>query len=283
MAPLLASTLAACTSSPSSALSSSVPPSSALSSSAGPDSVPDSVPAAEGVERLGVEILATRPFDETSFTQGLEVDDHGTLLVGTGQWGESRVYRRTLDGQELVSHSLPDNQFGEGVTRHGDTVWQLTWQSGTAYRRDAETLEEIGRVRYPGQGWGLCSFPDELLMSDGSAQLRRLDPVTFEERDRVTVTLEGARVDDLNELECVDGPRGPEVYANVFTETDIMRIDAATGEVTGVIDASTLPNNATPHPDHVLNGIASIPGTDRFHLSGKRWPDLYEVRFVPVS
>ncbi len=74
--------------------------------------------------------------------------------------------------------------------------------------------------------------------------------------------------------------RGSEVYANIFTTTDIVRIDAATGEVTAVIDASSLPNNATPDPNHVLNGIAHIPGSDRFLLTGKRWPDMYEVSFV---
>ncbi len=272
MVPLLTSSLAACT----------------TGSPAGPapgtarDTAPDTAATAR-VERLGVEIVDTLPFDPGSFTQGLEVEPDGTLLVGTGRWGESRVYRRTRDGQELVSRDLPASHFGEGVTRHGDRVWQLTWQAGLAYERDAATLEEIDRVDYPGEGWGLCSFQDELLMSDGSSELRRLDPETFEERERVTVTLGGAPVTRLNELECVDGPRGPEVYANIFLSTDLVRIDAATGRVTGVIDASTLPNNATPDPDHVLNGVAAIPGTDRFYLSGKRWPDLYEVRFVPVS
>ena len=193
------------------------------------------------------------------------------------------MYRRTLDGREVLSRDIDEKHFGEGVTRHGDTVWQLTWQSGVAYRRDADTLEELGSVRYPGEGWGLCSFPDELLMSDGTSQLRRLDPATFRELERVSVTLDGAPVTGINELECVAGPGGPEVYANVFTDTDILRIDAVTGRTTGVIDGSTIPNNATPDPDHVLNGIAAIPGSDRFYLSGKRWPDFYEVRFVPVS
>ncbi|MDR7328783.1 glutaminyl-peptide cyclotransferase [Corynebacterium guangdongense] len=265
MVPLAASALAACAGSSSAALSS------------------DPGPETTDVERLGVEIVDTHPFDESSFTQGLEVEPEGTLLVGTGQWGESRVYRRTLDGREVLSRDIDGEHFGEGVTRHRDTVWQLTWQSGVAYRRDADTLEEVGRVRYPGEGWGLCSFQDELLMSDGTSQLRRLEPATFREVERVSVTLDGAPVTGLNELECVNGPEGPEVYANVFTDTDILRIDAATGRTTGVIDGSTIPNNAAPDPDNVLNGIAAIPGSDHFYLSGKRWPDLYEVRFVPVS
>lgn len=230
----------------------------------------------EGVEKLAVEVVEVHPFDDSSFTQGLEVDEDGTLLVGTGQRGESRIYRTTLDGEELASAELAPDLFGEGVTRTGDRLWQLTWQAGVAVQRDADTLAETGRVRYPGEGWGLCARQDELIMSDGTEQLRRVDPETFEERERFTVTLDGEPVDMLNELECVEG----DVYANVFLSTDVLRIDAATGEVTAVIDASSLPNNALPDPDHVLNGIAHLPGTDRFLLAGKRWPDLYEVELV---
>lgn len=255
------------------ALASSALLSSTLSSCAAP--APEEAP----VEKLGVEILDTHPFDPTSFTQGLEVDSQGDLLVGTGLNSQSRIYRTTVSGEQSHSHDLPDDHFGEGITRHGDTVWQLTWSSGIAHERDAETLEKVGQAEYEGEGWGLCSRQDELIMSDGTEQLRRVDPETFDERERFTVTLDGEPVSGLNELECV----GDEVYANIFLETDIMRIDAATGEVTGVIDASTVPNNAEKRPDNVLNGIAHIPGSDRFYLTGKHWPDLYEVRFVPAE
>ncbi len=231
------------------------------------------------IEELSAEIVDVHPFDDTSFTQGLEVDSDGSLLVGTGQTGESRIYRTTVDGEELASAELDPRFFGEGITRVDDHVWQLTWRAQAAVKRDADTLAEIDRVTYPGEGWGLCARQGELIMSDGTDQLRRLDPETFEERERFTVTRGGQPVDMLNELECV----GDDVYANVFLSTDILRIDAATGEVTAVIDASGLPNNAVPDPDHVLNGIAHLPGTDRFLLSGKRWPDLYEVELMPAQ
>lgn len=259
-------------------LSSCAPAGPATGSSTAADTPPESVREAD-VERLGVEIVDVHPFDETSFTQGLEVDEDGALLVGTGQRGESRIYRSMLGGGELATADLAPEFFGEGITRTGDRIWQLTWQSGVAFQRDADTLEEIGRVDYPGEGWGLCARQDELIMSDGTDQLRRLDPETFAERDRFRVTLGGEPVQGINELECV----GEEVYANVFLSTDILRIDAATGAVTGIVDAATLPNNAAPDPDHVLNGIAHVPGTGRFLLSGKRWPDLYEVELVPAG
>ncbi|WP_257181281.1 glutaminyl-peptide cyclotransferase [Corynebacterium cystitidis] len=240
----------------------------------GADSTSTHNPSAE---QLTVRVHEVYPFDATSFTQGLELDDDLTLLVGTGMEGESRIYHTTLDGVELDSAELNPEYFGEGITRYDDHIWQLTWQDGVAIKRDADTLEEIDRTLITGQGWGLCSRQDEIVFSDGTSQLRRMDPETLAERERFEVTLDGHPVAGLNELECVGG----EVYANIFTETTIVRIDATTGEVTGVIDASGLDNNATPDPNHVLNGIAHIPGTDRFLLAGKRWPDLYEVSFVP--
>ena len=214
-------------------------------------------------------------FNPDSFTQGVEVAEDGSLYVGTGQIGQSRIYRSTLEGRELLGREIDPSFFGEGITRTGNTLWQLTWQNGVAMQRDAETLEEIGRAEYAGEGWGLCAREDEIIMSDGTAELRRMDPGSFAERERFTVTLDGRPVDQLNELECV----GDEIYANVFLSTDIMRIDASTGVVTAVIDASSLPNNAAPDPNNVLNGIAHIPGTDEFYLTGKRWPDMYRVTF----
>lgn len=239
----------------------------------------ESAPVTTEVEQLRPEIIATHPFDATSFTQGLELDEDGDLLVGTGMVGESRVYRATVDGEELQSADLDPEFFGEGITVHGADLWQLTWRDGVAVRRDTDTLAETGRHELNGEGWGICSRQDELVLSDGSADLTRLDPETFSPQETIPVTLEGAPVEGLNELECV----GDEIYANVFLSTDIMRIDAATGEVTAVIDAANLPNNAASDPDNVLNGIAARADGETFLLSGKRWPDLYDVRLVPAN
>lgn len=245
----------------------------------------------EHVERLVPKVVITHEFDNTSFTQGLEMQDADTVLVGTGQRGESRLYKRTLDGTELASVDLEPKFFGEGVTQYGDDIWQLTWQEHTAIKRDARTLKEITRVEYPGEGWGLCALDDALIMSDGTAKLRVLDPATFAELDRITVTLHGKKVRGLNELECV----GNSVYANVFGSTEIVRINMidnrrdSAGTVTAVIDASNLENRAAPNPEHVLNGIAAVKDSaggvveNRFLLTGKRWPDLYEVGLVTAQ
>lgn len=235
----------------------------------------------DSVEYLTARVEERLPFDASSFTQGLEVAPDGNLYVGTGMEGESRLYVRTPAGEELRSVDLDPLFFGEGITRIDDTVWELTWLNGTAIRRNAATLEETGRASYDGEGWGICARPDadEVIFSDGSAELRRMDPRTLEERGRFTVTMDGRPVSGLNELECVGG----DVYANIFTTTDIVRIDAETGRVTALIDASGVPNNAADDPNNVLNGIAHIPGTDEFYLTGKRWPDMYRVTFAPAG
>jgi glutamine cyclotransferase len=226
------------------------------------------------VAELHGEVLAEHPWDASSFTQGLEVMPEGDLLVSTGLEGRSRAYRAPVDGGRATADvQLPDDWFGEGITRHDDTVWQLTWHNGIAAKRDATTLAQTGEARYDGEGWGLCSNGERLVMSDGSDRLTFRDPSTFAETGHVDVTLDGKPVDQLNELDCSGGV----VWANLWQSDRIVRINTATGAVTGVLDID-LPAGDRPGAD-VLNGIAAVPGTtDRFYLTGKLWDTLYEVR-----
>ncbi len=241
------------------------------------DDVETPLAANTGPEHLRAEVVDMLPFDEDSFTQGLEVDSRGHLLVSTGLQGQSRIYRRELDGDEVQSVDLDPEFFGEGITQSGSNLWQLTWHDGVAIRRDAQTLEETGRFDWPGEGWGICSLDDQTLVaSDGSSRVRLLDSRDLTEVGHATVGGDDP-VEGLNELECVEG----EVYANVFQTDRIVGFDPHTGSLTADIDASGLPNNAEPNVDNVLNGIAHKPASDHFYLAGKRWPDLYEVRFVP--
>lgn len=241
---------------------------------------------------LRMEIVDRHPWDDSAFTQGLEVEPDGSLLVGTGQYGESAVYRIRDwrgGGEPEQRRELPAEFFGEGLTRAGDTVWQLTWREGTAIARDAETLEETRRADVDVEGWGICHFdaagdaPARLVTSDGTGTLTFRDPVSFAPTGTVEVTASGNPVTHLNELDCVDGPDGPEVWANVWLTNEIGRIDPETGRVTAYADLSPLVEELTPEQREradVLNGIARIPGTDRFLVSGKLWPTLYEVRFT---
>lgn len=228
-------------------------------------------------QQLNVTVIDTVALPPDTFTQGLEVDVDGNLLIGTGLNGSSRLLR--LKPSELTPTqeiALQDSYFGEGITQTDAGIWQLTWKSGTAFLRDAETFEEISRVTYDGEGWGLCNAGSTLIMSDGTAKLRHLDPVSFEEvQPRTKVTLNGSAVDKLNELECVDGA----VYANIWMSNDILKINPESGIVTAVIDTTNLNHVASANPDAVLNGIAHIPDTDEFWVTGKLWDTLYHVRF----
>jgi glutamine cyclotransferase len=234
-------------------------------------------PADESTPRMNIEVLGTRPHDPKAFTQGLEIDGD-ILYEGTGLTGASSVRAsRLATGAELARTELPAPYFGEGITLAGTTLWQLTWHDGVAIARDPATLAERGRVSYDGEGWGLCAGAGRLIMSDGTDRLTFRDPATFAPTGSIELTSHnGAR---LNELECAaDGS----VYANDWPTDTILRIDPDSGAVLGTADAAgLLPATERAEAD-ALNGIAQLPGTDRFLITGKNWPTMFEVRFAPA-
>ena len=245
----------------------------------------DSGDAASAPTRLTVRVVAAYPHDSTSFTQGFEIDD-GRLIEGTGLVGRSRVTATDLvSGAVLADAELPEPFFGEGLTvATGATppvLWQLTWQNGTAIKRDPATLAELGRVDYDKEGWGICDLGDgRVITSDGTSTLTFRDPNTLAALDSVEVRRVDKPVTQLNELECT--PDG--VYANVWQTNFIVRIDPSTGDVTAVIDASTLQSQLGPDGAgaDVLNGIAAIPDSPNLLLTGKLWPTMFEVALEPA-
>ncbi|KAA0927703.1 MULTISPECIES: glutaminyl-peptide cyclotransferase [unclassified Rhodococcus (in: high G+C Gram-positive bacteria)] len=239
----------------------------------------------DSVPTLTTAILREYDRGNDAFTQGFEIDGD-VLYEGTGLEGSSFVRRTSLETMtELDRVDLPSDLFGEGITVDGDTLWQITWQDGVAIARDRDTLTERRRVNYEGEGWGLCTqTPDNrLVMSDGSSTLTFRDPTSFEAEGTVNVTLDGNPVERLNELECADDGS---VYANVWQTFDIMRIDPETGAVTAVIDGTPLWDSMSDSQRggaDVFNGIAQIPGTDRFLVTGKYWPTIFEVQFTDTA
>jgi glutaminyl-peptide cyclotransferase len=230
---------------------------------------------------LRVEVLETYPHDTGAFTQGLEFHE-GQLYEGTGRHGLSDLRVVAYEtGEVLAQEPLPETAFGEGITVVDDQIWQLTWQEGFAFRRDRETLAEIEQVPYDGEGWGVCHDPDadRLVMSNGTAELTFRDPETFDPTGTVTVTRDGEPLLQINELECVDG----QVWANVWLTDEIVRIDPETGEVGATVDASGLLSEDEQASADVLNGIAAIPDSDTFLITGKLWPHTFVVRFVPAT
>jgi glutaminyl-peptide cyclotransferase len=223
------------------------------------------------------DVVGKYPHDPDAYTQGLLYRD-GFLYESTGRNGSSSIRKVRLEtGEVLQKHDVPEEYFGEGLVDWGTRLIQLTWTSNVAFVYDLATFEQIGTFPYAGEGWGLTHDRTDLIMSDGTPNLRRLDPATFTERSRFTVRDAGLSVDDLNELEYVNGS----VYANVWLTDRIAVIDPATGDLTGWIDLAGLRPRAGPPADDVLNGIAYDAERNRLFVTGKLWPTLFEIRLRP--
>jgi glutaminyl-peptide cyclotransferase len=236
------------------------------------------LPAAAATPTGGYSVVRSYPHDPGAFTEGLFYLN-GELFESTGMPGQSNVRRvRLQDGVVLQSKAISPNLFGEGIVNWGDEIVSLTWQDHIGYRWDRKTLTQKKTFHYPGEGWALTQDGKHLIMSDGTPELRILDPLSFREIKRVKVTADGHSIANLNELEFVKG----EVLANIWQTNMIARIDPATGKVKAWIDLSGLPETThSPNPDAVLNGIGYDRQHDRLFVTGKNWPHLYEIKLTP--
>jgi len=234
-------------------------------------------PAIAATPVQGFKVVNSYPHDPDAFTQGLFFHD-GFLFEGTGLRGRSSIRKVEIETGKVVQQvDLPADVFGEGISQWGDRLIGITWTEQTAYVLDLKSFKLWRKFSYPGEGWGLTHSDKELVMSDGSNELRFLDPNTFKELRRVRVTADGKPVDQLNELEWVEG----EVLANVWMSDRIARIDPKTGRVTGWIDLrGLLPDNQRPNADAVLNGIAYDARKKRLFVTGKLWPKLFEIQLT---
>ena len=228
------------------------------------------------VRSLRVDVLRELSHERDAYTQGL-VWWKDQLFESTGRYGESTL--RRLDPQTgLVEQRIgvPDQYFGEGLALVDRRLIMLTWTSGRAFTYDRDSFELGETFSYQDEGWGLCYDGDRLVMSDGSDMLTFRDPDTFEQIGEQQVRLRGQPLRRLNELECVDGV----VYANIWEEDFLVRIDPETGRVTDYIDATDLLRGEDRLGAEVLNGIAYDPTAETFYITGKWWPKMFEVRFV---
>ncbi len=230
-------------------------------------------PAGGKLPVFGYTVRRVYPHDPGAFTQGLQYLD-GVLYEGTGLNGRSSIRKVKLEtGEVLQQRPVPQQYFGEGiVVWHADLI-ELTWRSEVALVYDRATFAPRRTFTYSGEGWGLTEDGTSLIMSDGSAELRVLDPATFLERRRIRVTADGAPVRHLNELEVVKG----EIFANVWQTDYVARVSPATGHVTGWIDLSGLLSASEKANTDVLNGIAYDAAHDRLFVTGKFWPKLFEI------
>jgi glutamine cyclotransferase len=238
--------------------------------------------AAVSVEELVVKVLAVYPHDPRAFSQGLIWHD-GALLESTGQYSRSTLRRvDPVSGTVLARRDLDPGLFGEGLALAGGRLVQLTWYAGLAMVYDLASLEPVGQLDYHGEGWGLAWDGERFVMSNGSSLLAFRDATTFEVLGEVEVTQEGQAVGNLNELEVAEGA----IYANIWYQDWIAKIDPQTGQVTARIDASKLLTRDERRRlgnAGVLNGIAYDPASRTFWLTGKYWPKMFQVTFVPRS
>ncbi|MGB3256361.1 MAG: glutaminyl-peptide cyclotransferase [Ornithinimicrobium sp.] len=270
-----------------------------LAACAGPSSSPESVQAESpgasegGVARSASTEIVQALDREPTFTQGLELLDDGTMLHSRGLYGQSGIDLLSADGTVRRSAELPDQEFGEGLTvvpsgalgpDAGPTAYQLTWKSGVVHTWSVPDLVEGPALRIDGEGWGLC-FDDTrqvLWQSDGSSTLRSLAPADLSvlETVEVAVQTDGTDprpVDQLNELECVEG----RVWANVWKSNDVVQIDPDTGAVAAVVDLSVVVREQAPTAESdVLNGLAYDDRDGTWVVTGKNWDRLYRLDLV---
>ena len=228
-------------------------------------------------ERLTYKVIRRLPHNSHYYTQGLEFDG-GILYEGTGIEGQSAVYKIDFEQQKVLTNiNLPNNYFGEGVTIMGGKLYQLTWRSCVGFIYNKQTLNRLGEFSYSTEGWGLTNDGKQLIMSDGTETIHFIDTATMQEQRRIEVYDTEGPVTALNELEYVDGL----IYANIYCTDNIVAIDPATGKVLKIIDMRNLLDKSklTQRVD-VLNGIAYQPSTNRWFVTGKLWPAMFQVEFV---
>lgn len=224
------------------------------------------------------KVIRTYPHDIKAYTQGFEYED-GFIFEGTGNYGESDLRKYNMNtGEILKMRDLDSEFFGEGITRLNGKIYQITYKKQVGFVYDEESFDLIRKIFYQNkQGWGLCNDGQNIIMSDGSNIIYFMDTVYFSVEKRIEVYDNHKEVDMLNELELIDGI----LYANRYTTNEIVMIDPETGKIIGKIDMTGLLDPADRHQRiDYLNGIAADKKTGKIFLTGKRWPKIYEVKFI---
>jgi glutamine cyclotransferase len=237
-------------------------------------------PARTQTPRFSFHIVHIYPHDRMAFTQGL-CYYNGQLYESTGLRGRSSLRLVDLEsGKVLRIHYLPERYFGEGIALYDGKIVQLTWQSNLGFVYDRESFKQLREFPYGTEGWGIAYDGRRLIVSDGTATLYFWDPQSLRETGRIEVRGQGKPVPQLNELETVRG----KIYANVWQTDTIAEIDPANGNITGWIDLGELAAYMDlSRPIDVLNGIAYDAESDRLFITGKLWPNLFQIELVPAE
>jgi glutaminyl-peptide cyclotransferase len=224
---------------------------------------------------IGYSIVKTYQHDTSSFTQGLIIYN-GALYEGTGEYGHSNLMKVDLNtGKIQKKISLDAKFFGEGITILRDTIYQLTWQEKVVFAYTLKDFKKIKEFKIDTEGWGITTNGQDLIVSDGTSNLYYYNPATFQLLRTQSITEGGSLSYNLNELEYIDGY----IYANQWQQPYILKIDPGSGNITGKIDVTNIWNRVKakdPVAD-VPNGIAYDTATKKTFITGKKWPELYEI------
>ena len=249
----------------------------AFSCQPSPTAQPETVSGKQTTPVYGFEVVHAYPHDTDAFTQGLVLQD-GKFLESTGEVGHSSLRRVEIEtGKVIEKVDVPPPYFAEGITLLKGKIYQLTWQQHLGFVYDAWTFDKLGEFNYTGEGWGLANDGVSLILSDGSNQIRFLDPDNFQVEKTIAVRDGQREIELLNELEYVKG----EIYANVWHTDRIARINPETGAVVGWIDLQgLLERGEVDDQEAVLNGIAYDETSGRLFVTGKLWPKVFEIRLT---
>jgi len=231
-------------------------------------------------ENYKCKVINTFNHDKGAYTQGLVYED-GIMYEGTGDWENSSLRKVKFEtGDVMLNMSLDPKYFGEGITIYKDKIVQLTWRSHTGFVYDKNSFKLLSRFEYSTEGWGITTDGEKLLMSDGTNKIHFLDPEYDNETGSIEVYDNNGPMDSLNELEYINGL----LFANVYQQSFIVVIDPKTGKVLQKIDCKNLvPSEYIGDVNNVLNGIAYDSENNRIFVTGKRWPSLFEVKFVKLE
>jgi glutamine cyclotransferase len=230
-------------------------------------------------EKYAYRVINTFPHDDKAYTQGLIFDD-GILYESTGLQGKSSLRTVNISTGKIINMvALAPQYFGEGIAIYNNQIYQITYKSQVGFVYDKKTLRQIRSFDYQiPEGWGLTTDENNLIMSDGSAQLFFIEPEFFTQVNKIEVFDNLGMIDSLNELEFIKG----KILANVYGQSYIVIIDPSTGKATGTVELRDLmPKGFRGDYNRVLNGIAYNPLTGNLYVTGKNWPVLYEIKLIP--
>ncbi len=235
-------------------------------------------PALTTAPTYGYTVVAKYPHSMDNYTEGLLYLD-GKFYEGTGMEGRSGLQvQDPATGKVLQRHDMTREYFGEGIVDFGPNIYQWTWQTHIGVVMDRFSLRPVRTFSYTGEGWGMTRDKTSIITSDGSATLRFRDPKTFAETRHIVVKDGNREIAQLNELEYIKG----EIWANVWHDNRIARIDPKDGHVISWVDfTGLLPANQKRDDESVLNGIAYDAAKDRIFVTGKQWPAIFEIKVGP--